>query len=75
MQIDRQSLEKLLTLNDRQLIAVINRLAADSGIDLSAFGVSSGDVKKLRSALGSATDEDLERVAKLYEENKSRGKS
>jgi len=75
MQIDRQSLEKLLTLNDRQLIAVINRLAADSGIDLSAFGVSSGDVKKLRSALGSATDEDLERAAKLYEENKSRGKS
>ncbi len=73
MQIDRQSLEKLLTLNDRQLIAVINKLAADSGIDLAAFGISQGDVKNIRHALSSATDEDLMRAAELYEEKKRRG--
>lgn len=73
MQIDRQSLEKLLTLNDRQLLLVINKLAADSGIDLSSFNVNTKDIKSIRAALGSASDADLEAVTKLYEEKKRRG--
>ena len=67
MQLDRDSLNKLLSLNDRQLKAVIGRLASESGIDLSAFSLDTKDVAALRSALQSATDEDLARVSQQYE--------
>ena len=73
MQIDRQSLDKLLKLNDRQLLNVVNKLAADSGIDLASLGVNTDDVRKIRSALGSATDDDIEKAARLYEERCRRG--
>lgn len=68
MQLDRNSLNKLLSLNDRQLGAVIGRLASESGMDLSAFSIDPKDIQALRSALQGATDEDLERVRKQYED-------
>ena len=40
MQIDRASLEKLLSLNDRQLQHFITKLAADSGIDPATFNIN-----------------------------------
>ena len=67
MQIDRASLEKLLTLNDRQLKAVVDKIAAESGIDLSSFSLNPSDIAGIRAALSSATDEDLKRVSQQYE--------
>ncbi|MBE6530548.1 MAG: hypothetical protein E7679_00455 [Ruminococcaceae bacterium] len=74
MQIDRQSLERLLTLNDRQLKAVITKLAADSGIDPASFNMNTSDVDSIRRALSSASDADLSRIAEMYEQNKKRKK-
>lgn len=74
MQIDRKSLEKLLTLNDRQLKAVITKLAADSGIDPASFNMNTNDVNSIRRALSSASDADLSRIAQMYEQNQRRKK-
>ena len=70
MNIDRSALEKLLTLNDRQLMAIINKLVADSGIDPADFNINTQDISSLRKALSGATDEDLKRIAEQYEANK-----
>ena len=70
MQIDRNALEKLLSLNDRQLKLVINKLAAESGIDLSGFNIDSKDIESIRKGLSSATDSDIQRVAEMYEQNR-----
>ena len=70
MNIDRSALEKLLTLNDRQLMAIINKLVADSGIDPVDFNINTQDISSLRKALSGATDEDLKRIAEQYEANK-----
>ena len=73
MQIDRQSLDKLLALNDRQLSLVINKIAASSGLDLSSFNIDPKDIENVRRALKGATDDDLRRVAEQYEASKRRG--
>ncbi len=72
MQIDRASLEKLLTLNDRQLTNVIQRLIVQSGIDPAEFSINPKDIQSIRSALGSASDEELARIAAQYEANRNK---
>ena len=72
MQIDRNALEKLLSLNDRQLKLVINKLAAESGIDLSGFNIDAKDIDSIRKGLSSATDSDIARVAEMYEQNRKK---
>lgn len=72
MQIDRASLDKLLSLNDRQLQNVMIRLAAQSGIDPGEFNIDLDSVASIRKAIGSATDEDLQKIADQYEANKGK---
>lgn len=74
MQIDRASLEKLLTLNDRQLKNVIQSLIVQSGIDPAEFHINPQDIQSIRQALGSASDEDLKKIAEQYEANRRRGR-
>ena len=71
MQLDRDALEKVLRLNDRQLTSLITRLAAESGIDPAEFHIDPTSVESIRSALRSATDDDLRRITAQYEANKS----
>lgn len=73
MQIDRRSIEKLLTLNDRQLSLVITKLLAESGIDPASFNIDTRDISSVRRALGGASDEELRRVTEQYEEYKRSG--
>ena len=73
MQIDRRSIERLLTLNDKQLSLVISKLLAESGIDPAAFNVDPKDISSVRRVLGGASEEDLRRVTEQYEEYKKRG--
>ena len=76
MQIDRKALEGLLTLNDKQLMSIINRLASSSGIDPSEYNIDPSSVSSIRNALRTATDEDLERIVTQYQTNtKNRGTS
>lgn len=70
MQIDRAALDKLLAMNDRQLKSIIQRLANESGIDPSQFNIDPASIESIRSALRSATDEDLKQVAEQYEANR-----
>ena len=62
MQIDRKTLQGLLSLSDGQLTAVIRNLAASSGLDLSEFNIRPNDIQSIRSALSGATDEDLLKI-------------
>ncbi len=71
MQLDRDALEKVLQLNDRQLSALITRLAAESGIDPAEFNIDPKSIESIRSALTSATDDDLRRITEQYEANKN----
>ena len=72
MQLDRASLDKLLTLKDRQLQNIMTRLAAKSGIDPKEFNIDLASVESIRKALTTATDEDLQRIADQYEANKGK---
>ncbi len=73
MQIDRRALDGLLALNDAQLMALINKLAADSGIDPAEFNIDPTSISSIRSALSGASDEDLKRVVSQYQANVQRG--
>ena len=75
MQIDREAIDKLLTLNDRQLKTIIQRLANDSGIDPAQFNIDPQSIASIRSALTNASDDDLRAIAEQYEANqKGRGR-
>jgi len=70
MEINRDSINKLLNLNDRQLKTIIQNLARESGIDPSEFNINTESIESIRSALTGASDEDLKRIAEQYEANK-----
>ncbi len=72
MQIDRQALEKLLSMNDRQLKTIIDHLVLQSGIDPSQFNMDPSSIESIRHALRTASDDDLRRVAEQYEQNRSK---
>ena len=70
MEIDRKSLDKLLTLNDTQLKMIIRNLAASSGIDPREFNIDLADVSSIRRAVETISDEELARIVRTYEENR-----
>ena len=59
MQLDRNALNQLLSLNDKQLETLIKTLTRQHGLDLSQFHVKPGDMESLRKAMQNATDEEL----------------
>ena len=71
MQLDRKNLERLLMLNDRQLQAVINKLATEYGLELSQFQVRPGDMEGLRRAIRNATDQDLIELGRQLKRGRS----
>ena len=74
MQINRESLDKLLSLNDFQLKLMINKLATQGGIDPAEFNIDTGSIESIRRVLSSATDADLERIAAQYAANQANKK-
>ncbi len=70
MKLDRKTLNRLLAMNDVQLRAVIDKLATEYNVDLSAFAVKEGDMQSLRRAIANATDEDLVRLAEQVQRGK-----
>ena len=59
MTLDRNAVNQLLALNDRQLAIVIKKLAAEAGIDTAAIQINAANISAIRAALSMATDEDL----------------
>ena len=70
MEINRDSIDKLLNLNDRQLMAIIGNLARESGIDPAEFNIDPKSIDSIRCALRGASDDDLKKIAEQYEANK-----
>ena len=63
MKIDRVMLRRILTLDDSQLKFIISRIAAQTGVDISGFDMSPAALAKLRLAVESADDAELEKLA------------
>lgn len=59
MQLNRNTLNMLLSLNDTQLINVIKTISEKSGLDLSSFNITATDVESIRTALKNASDDDI----------------
>ena len=70
MQFDRKALDRLLMLNDRQLMQVIEKLANEYGLDLSGLGFHTDNIKELRNTLRHADDATL----KSFGEQLNKGK-
>ena len=73
MQINRKTLDGLLSLNDKQLMALIGNLAKNNGVDLSEFQVDPSDVQSIRRALSGITDEDINKIVAQYTRAKNGG--
>lgn len=75
MQLDQKMLNRLLTMNDRQLTDFIKRIAEDSGIDPSQLGINPDSIQSIRQVLGNATESDLagfQAIYDTYTQNKRR---
>ena len=66
MQLDQQTLARLLAMNDTQLTTLIQGLAADAGIDPGSFTLDADRISAIREALGGVTDRDLEALKDVY---------
>ena len=67
MQIDKKMLDRLLTMNDEQLGELIKRIAAESGIDPAMLGINPENIQSIRSALGSANEQDIRQLNQVYD--------
>lgn len=70
MQFDRSAINKLLSLNDFQLKIVIGRLLRENNINPAQLGIDISNISAIRHTLSSATDEDIERAAMLFQKMK-----
>lgn len=67
MQIDKNTINQMLSLNDKQLTKIIQRLAGEAGLDLSSLNIRDNDIQSLRKALANATDEDIAKAISQIE--------
>lgn len=72
MEIKRENIDKLLSLNDWQLKMIIQRLASESGIDPSQFNIDTNSIESIRRALSTASDAELRQIAEQYEQNQKK---
>ena len=68
MQIDERMLKRLLAMNDEQLGQMIQKIAAETGIDPAQLGINPQNIESVRSALGSIGEDELEGINRLYED-------
>ena len=67
MQIDQKTLNKLLSMNDAQLGNVLQKIAAEAGIDPLALGLNPENIDSVRRALGSVSEAELARLNEVYQ--------
>lgn len=66
MQLDQNMLNRLLTMNDAQLGALIGQIAQEAGVDPTELGLNPQNIASVRQALGNASAEDLARLNEIY---------
>ena len=64
MQLDKNAIDRLLTLDDSGLWGVIRTIASQSGIDLPKKA-SPADISAIRTARGGASDADISAAAQM----------
>ena len=65
MQLDKTSLDRLLSLDDETLAKTIKMLSAATGINPKAAEAAVRDLRLVRQSLSNATDADLKAAAEL----------
>ena len=73
MQLDRNAINKLLSLNDFQLKIVISRLLKENGRDPSMLNIDTKNMASIRRSLENATDEDIKRATDFISGFKGNG--
>ena len=74
MEIKRENINKLLSLNDWQLKMIIQKIANESGIDPRQFNIDTNSIESIRKALSCASNDDLKKIAEQYEQNQKNKK-
>ncbi len=72
MQLDRNAINRMLSLSDDQLKGLVRSLAESTGLDLSSFNISAGDIESIRRALAGATDADIARATEQLKQRPKR---
>ena len=62
MNLDRESLSKLLLLSDTEFEKVLREIAKEAGIDAENLVISRSDIARIRSFLSLAGDDDIARL-------------
>jgi len=70
MNIDKNLLNTLASLDDASLSSAIKMIAASGGIGQGALSFDKSSLDALRSALRGATDSDIAAIKKLFDEYK-----
>ncbi len=65
MNLDKNSINMLLSLDDTHLSVVIRQLAQNAGIPADSLNLGSRELAGIRQALSLATDGDISRAAEL----------
>lgn len=66
MNFDKNSVAKLLKLNDEELSKVILEIAKEAGVGGESFTVSKSDLAKIRTFLTFASDEQIATLLKQF---------
>lgn len=74
MKIDKKTLDMLSALPDESLWKMICAIGSQSGFDLSKVRIKEGEMDKLRTAMSTLTDEDIDRASEILNSCKTDGK-
>lgn len=69
MDFDKNSLKKLLTLSDEELMRVLEDIAREAGVE-KKISISKADVKKIRTLLSFASEDDIKNLINSFGGNK-----
>ena len=62
----KNTLDKILNLDDNQLIMIIKSIAAKNGIDIKNMNITKEQLASLRSALSGADDIDVKKATEIF---------
>ena len=71
MNLDKNSINMLLSLDDARLSVVIRQLASSAGIPANTLNLGQKELDGIRKALSMANDGDLSRAAELIKNFKN----
>ena len=72
MMLDKRAIERLLSLDDEALVAVIKQLAASAGVNTTNLRFGSAELANIRRALSLATEGDTSLAMDILKNFKGR---